>query len=339
MFWKVMGIVWTLMFVGIVGLHVSYYGKAGRCGHDRTEATHAAEAPAGTQATAIIAAMPSDALGAADAIVHFSSVINGAVTGEYAAKLDRQLRIDCGANGDKYLSARTVGTGDAANVMIDVRNCPTVDQADFLAHAVAESFIKYVRDEQIKLCLSQVKFYENEEMRLKRAIESRHMDITTTVAGSQVWVDGAESAIGDQRQILLRQLADATLRQTRAQHRWDAYSERQAQPKATPATAPGGSVKVEAKRTPEAQVTEDVLLREELEGANKEVAHLMNGLLTLRHAQKDMTEKLMKVKAWEREISRFEEDLGAVRKQLQSLRRYQAAAEQRPYLMAVSLAE
>ena len=341
MFWKVMGIVWTVLLVLAVGLlwHLAVRSPGEMAGDTPRP-------PRGTQATAMIGDVPDAYLPFAESLVHSHSVISLVVKDPRVMTGGEKLRLSIFNNSRKYFSTRVPGPEGVETVLIDVRNCPSAVDAPDLAGAVADSFIEYIRRFKLRRIGDEIVFARERRTDLLRQIKTGREDVTRTRFGMG-WVVGSDNEAAYRMRLLTEYIMAAQSRVLLAQGRWDAYQQRAA---AAPATQPAKEGRPADPKRPapetsipdkevagskEAPTAPGVALKEALEEAVAELTYLQEERQEAKAEYSDMMEMIASVKHRESQVDRAEEELRTVSESLGKLEWEKMAAESRPSLIGV----
>ncbi len=349
MFWKIMGVVWTLMLVAIVGLHVHQFCLAG-AGRTRAHAgqpVQSLEPPAGTQATAIIADVPAEYLPSIDLLVHSDPIVARAAKDDRVRMIDMRFYDKLLADSRKYFGVRVVGPEGAENVLIHVRNCPSKEVASDVAGAIASSFLEYARSSARRPIHEQIEHVAEKEHALQQSIDQLQAEVTK-IRASSGWLSDTDSLPGLKLRLLVEREMEVRAKYALAAHRYTAHKKRAAETrkKAPAVKAPDGKVKDAAAGAPGAdgskkpvgkapKLPRKAVLAQALEEVSAELTAMRESTNEARGEHRDFVKKMDRVRAIQSEISLLTEDLRAVRKRLLKVRFEGKMVGAKPVLLGV----
>ena len=238
MFWKTLGIIWTvLLLVAVALLWQSQYLRAGS---GATEAVEQEGPPRGTQMTAFVAEVPTKYMSLAPELIHMRSVRGRALMRPEIMKWPQSFRQKVLLEPRKYYSVRPVGPKESGILAIDARACESDAQAYELAEAVAEAFINEVQSAERRKLDSRIKHAHASLKPLRLRMDKAQTEMARLCGGS--WFPGkGDSLAFHEARVVSERLIDAGVRFERARVRLMAAQEAAARgPRAAemPAAAP-----------------------------------------------------------------------------------------------------
>lgn len=222
MFWKTLGIIWTvLLLVAVALLWQSQYLRAGS---GATEAVEQEGSPRGTQMTAFVAEVPTKYMSLAPELIHMRSVRGRALMRPEIMKWPQSFRQKVLLEPRKYYSVRPVGPKESGILAIDARACESDAQAYELAEAVAEAFINEVQSVERRKLDSRIKHAHASLKPLRLRMERARTEMAGLRAGSGFLGKGDYLAFHEAR-VVSERLIDAGVRFERARVRLMAAQE------------------------------------------------------------------------------------------------------------------
>lgn len=378
MFWKTLGIIWTvLLLVAVALLWQSQYLRAGS---GAAEAVEQEESPRGTQMTAFVAEVPARYMSLAPELVHMRSVGGRALMRPEIMKWPQSFRQKVLLEPRKYYSVRPVGPKESGILAIDARACESDAQACQLAEAVAEAFIKEVQSWERMQLGNRLTHAQSSLKELRLRMEQAQTDMAGLRAGSGSLGKGDYLAFHEAR-VVSERLIDARLRLDRAQNRLMAAQEaaaRGARPAEMPAwtprlDAPGAGATesslleelekfipdaesdaaAETRPAPSSKPAEPVAgpgrpsalarrvtaLKQAVDDATEEVAGLEERKRELKHICTDVSRQRSRINAHERELTRDQQSCAKLDALVLELRLERECQDFAPRLVGVVLAE
>ena len=160
MFWKVMAVIWTVMFASLFGA-TKYWMKTERV--TESAGIEESEAPRGTQATALIENVPAKHMFMPEFIVLSDSVLKSAAKEFLSDKTVQDLR--------NQISIRFIGSSDVGYMAIDVSKCEEKAHAKEIAREVAQAYILHAKKTINSKLLHQIEVLEEEKRSLQKHLQ------------------------------------------------------------------------------------------------------------------------------------------------------------------------
>ena len=353
MFWKTLGITWTVLL--LAGIALFWQSRRPRAGSAETEALEQEGLPRGTQVTAIVADVPSKYVSLAPDLVHMRSVRARALMQPEIVKWPKSFRQKVLLEPRKYYSVRRVGPRESGILAVDVRACERIAQADELARAVAEAFINEVQSAERRKLDDRITHAYSSLKELRLRMERAQTDMAGLCGGS--WFPGKGDALAfHEARLVSERRIDAGVRLERARVRLMAAQVAALGLRAAemPAAAPRPAARgAETRPIPSSKPAEPVArpgspgaiarriteLRQAVAEAMEEVTSLEERKRELKLICTDVARKRSCTMAYERELAIDQQSCVKLEALVLELRMERQLLDLAPRLVEVVLAE
>jgi len=307
MFWKTLGIIWTVLL--LVGVALLWQSQRLRTGSGAAEAVEQEESPRGTQATALLGRVPPKIVPVARGLICLDAVRDKVLERAKAAKWPKKLQEGIARNRRQHFSARPWGGEGTSMVAIDVRGCASTAEAVKLAEAVAKAFIEALDMDTVPHLDERIRTLEKTRGGLRSSLASLRREISALRL--------PELAAQRQQELShrIRLLGEleirASLKRDRCRGRLIVAQVAAEAAKPAPATTP-----TDRTQDKTAEAASIRALKLELAEATSELAKLEEMLREARLMQSDLARKQTIVGRLEKSAADYDESLRMVNRTL-----------------------